>query len=170
MFPNTGHLMNLLERLTRDHSLFIETCTVQLWNIARIIFADRKHFQVSVSSHHFTDIFVMWYKKEKGDLERTSLWGLAPLHKTWLNNYNKSSCRNLGHLQKLEKYLWLFCSFLWQRCLHPSWSLGSHLFDHKREAGAQLQAKKKKCRAQFCHFYQSVLALFVLWDRCKWEF
>lgn len=54
----------------------------------------------------------MWYGKEKGNLERTWLWGLTVLHKTWLNIYNKGSFRNLGHLQKLEKHLWLFCSFL----------------------------------------------------------
>lgn len=76
-----------------------------------------------------------------------------------LNIYNKGSFRNVGYLHNLEKYLWLS----W--CLHPSWSLSSHLFDHKRETGAELQAEKKKCRAQLCHFHQPVLALFVLWDR-----
>lgn len=163
--------MNLLELLTRDHSpLFIETWTVQLWNTARFIFANRKHFQVLVSSQHLKIFLSCGMGKRKGTWRECRYEGWQFFIKLDLTFITRAHLEILVICKSWRNTSGCSAPSLWQRYLHPSQPLSSHLFDHKRETGAELQAKMKRCRAQLCHFYQSVLALLLLWDRSKWEF
>lgn len=163
--------MYLLELLTRDDSpLFIETCTVQLWNAAGFIFANRKHFQVLVSSQHLKIFLSCGMGKRKGTWREHLCEGWQFFIKLDLTFITRAHLEMLVICKSWRNTFGRSTPSLWQRCLHPSRPLSSHLFDQKRETGAELQAKEKECRAQLCHFYQSVLALFVLWDRSKWEF